>query len=319
MAQLVDSPVLSVCIATRNRPDCLIKCLKSLSLLEDLLFEIIVVDDASDEPLAPRIRKDLDSNLIQRLQIIRYEENRGPSVARNEAVSRARAPYVLQLDEDAMLCEAVGIHRALEVLKNDPSIGAVGLSQVKEDGTAWQSYTQPSPVSYPCLVPSFYGWGCVLRRDLFLELGGYKETMWFCGEEDEYCKRLLNRGFYVVYLPQARVIHSYSEIGRDRIMRMRFACRNKCFDAAYNEPLPLMLVSIPWRILGYIRWRKVPSQYYNFSDKGGVRWILRELFTKFPAVWSERHPLKWITYLRWRKIRKGSPVYNSGSSIEHFA
>jgi GT2 family glycosyltransferase len=124
---------------------------------------------------------------------------------------------------------------------------------------------------------------------------------------------MLDLGFYVIYLPEAKVIHSHSPIGRNELTRLRYGCRNKCFDAIYNEPLPMMLLSIPLRIINYIRWRKIPCEYYNISDEGGIKWLLKELTTKFPELWRERRPLKWTTYRKWLTIRKEWSVYQLDS------
>jgi GT2 family glycosyltransferase len=290
------------------------QCLQSLSLLSDFPFEVIVVDDASDEPISNvELAKKLAPELLQRIELVRYEENKGYIPARNEMVQRARTQYILSLDDDAKLFHADTIHKALEILENDPKVGAVALSQADKDGRLLADYMQPAPVSYNCYAQSFSGYGHILRRDLFLKLGGYKESFWFYGEEAEYCKRMLDLGFYVIYLPEAKVIHSHSPIGRNELTRLRYGCRNKCFDAIYNEPLPMMLLSIPLRIINYIRWRKIPCEYYNISDEGGIKWLLKELTTKFPELWRERRPLKWTTYRKWLTIRKEWSAYQLDS------
>jgi len=302
-------PILTICIATRNRHDCLIQCVQSLYLLGDFPFDVIVVDDASAPPIAIDIAQKVEPQLAQKIEIIRYEENKGHIPARNEMVRRAKAPYILSLDDDTKLFNAESIYRALEILKKDPKVGAVALSQANEDGTLLADYMQPAPIMYECYAQSFSGYGHLLRRALFLILEGYKEIFWFYGEEAEYCKRLLDRGFYVIYIPDARVIHYHSPIGRKEITRLRYGCRNKCFDAIYNEPFFMMVVSIPLRIINYIRWRKIPCEYYNFSDTGGVKWLVKELLMKFPQLWRERRPLKWETYSTWLKTRRDWPPY----------
>jgi len=50
-------PQITVGVTTRNRPAALLKCLESLMLLGDLVGEVIVVDDSSDQPLDGMIRQ----------------------------------------------------------------------------------------------------------------------------------------------------------------------------------------------------------------------------------------------------------------------
>ena len=48
---------LTVGIATRNRPDALRRCLASIALIDDLVTEVIIVDDASDRPIDPVLKQ----------------------------------------------------------------------------------------------------------------------------------------------------------------------------------------------------------------------------------------------------------------------
>ena len=48
---------LTVGIATCNRPDALRRCLASIALIDDLVTEVIVVDDASDPPIDPVLQQ----------------------------------------------------------------------------------------------------------------------------------------------------------------------------------------------------------------------------------------------------------------------
>ena len=72
---------------------------------------------------------------------------------------------------------------------------------------------------------------------MFLALGGYRESFVFYGEEKEYCLRLLDRGYRVVYLPDALVVHAQDAGGRTPQRYLRYVTRNDCLNALYNEPL----------------------------------------------------------------------------------
>ncbi|NET72292.1 MAG: glycosyltransferase family 2 protein [Sphaerospermopsis sp. SIO1G2] len=303
-------PLLSICIATRNRPSDLIQCLESLLLLKDYPYEVIVIDDASDVVIQTEIQNLVNQSVIKRTKFIRQSTNKGLVATRNELALQARSQYIMSLDDDACLLDADSIHKAVQVLENDSCIGAVALAQTNKTGYMLPSFMQPAPVAYDCYSQSFRGYGHILRRDLFIKLGGYRGEFIYGHEEVEYCKRLLNIGFNVVYLTKAKVIHNHSPIGRSELVRLRNGCRNACFDALYNEPLLMCIFSIPYRIIGYIRWRKVPCEHYGLFDEGGIRWQLNELYNNFYPIWQKRKPLKWSTYVKWRKIRNNWPVYN---------
>lgn len=297
---------LSICVATRNRPADLIRCLNSLVLLDQIEYEIIVIDDASEVPIADRVLEEAHPSLVSKIQIFRHEQNRGVPATRNELAQRAQAPYLFCLDDDAQLLSADSVYTALKVLEMSPEVGAVALSQTDESGMLLPG--QPAPTDYRCYTPTFIGYGSLLRRELFVELGGYREVFAAYYEEPELCKRMLDRGYYVVYLPDARIIHYHSPIGRNNLTALRNGCRNKCFAAVYNEPILMMVLSIPARVLfySYKHWKY--CQQHGIQSEFGTGWIIAELRKHFPVLWRDRKALKWITYYKWHKVKQ-APIY----------
>jgi GT2 family glycosyltransferase len=144
--------------------------------------------------------------------------------------------------------------------------------------------------------------------ELFVNLGGYREVFAAYYEEPELCKRMLDRGYYVVYLPDARIIHYHSPIGRNNLTALRNGCRNKCFAAVYNEPILMMVFSVPIRILiySYKHWKYCRQQ--GIESKFGAGWIIAELRQHLPVLWRDRKALKWSTYYKWHKVKQ-APVY----------
>jgi GT2 family glycosyltransferase len=201
-------PVLTVGITTRNRHDSLQRCMESLRFLDHLSPEILIFDDASDVPVA-------DTVIAQpRLRIIRDDRGPGNIVGRNTLMAQASADAVLLLDDDAALLEAAGIERALEILSRDSDVAAIAFAQANEDGGPWPETMQPGLGRSPRYVAAFIGFAHLLRRDVFLRLGGYRERFVFYGEEKEYCLRLLDRGLRVVYLPDTATISAVRDAQR---------------------------------------------------------------------------------------------------------
>ena len=62
--------------------------------------EIIIVDDASDDPATKKILTEFELLQDGLVRIIRLDENSGPSVARNTGWDSATQPYVAFLDAD---------------------------------------------------------------------------------------------------------------------------------------------------------------------------------------------------------------------------
>ncbi len=304
-----DTCTLTVGITTRNRPDSLRRCLASLAILGDLDVEVIVVDDTSDASVQP-VLADVPSPVRERVTLVEQPGRQGYIVARNAIVRRARAPYVLLLDDDTVVHDRGAVADALDVLSQASTIAAVAFAQAEHDGAPWPPATQPAPVDHACLVPAYIGFAHLLRRDVFLSLGGYREAFQFYGEEKDYCLRLLHAGYHVVYLPHARVMHIPDPEGRGLSRYLRFTIRNDCLCALFNEPWPLPFVSVPIRLWRYLKMRRNAG----LDDPGGLAWIVAEVLRQLPQLGRERRPVSWHTLRSWRALRAAPPPFASRSS-----
>ena len=296
-------PRLTVGITTRNRPASVARCLESLRLIEHLAPEILVFDDASDVPVASALPPQ------PRLRIIRDDRGPGNIVGRNTLMAQASADAVLLLDDDAALLEAAGVERALAILSGDEEVAAVAFAQANEDGRPWPETMQPARGQSPRYIAAFIGFAHMLNREVFLRLGGYRASFVFYGEEKEYCLRLLDRGFRVVYLPDALVVHAQDAAGRTPQRYLRYVTRNDCLNALYNEPLSRVVWLVPARLALYFRMR---SQW-KVTDPAGLRWVLTEVAANAGAAWRARKPVSRSTLAAWRQLRDGPAPYPSTS------
>jgi len=293
---------LTVGITTRDRPDALAACLESLSLIGHLDHEIIVFDDGSKEDVLPLVRA---SPVAAR--VIRDTSSPGYIVGRNRLIREATGEFVLLLDDDARLIGAAAVEEAIAVMRADAGIGAVGFAQAEADGRPWPPEMQPSPAQMPTLVPSFIGFAHLVHRDRFLELGGYRETFGFYGEEKEFCLRLLDAGFHTVYLPEALVAHVVDPNSRDRRRYLRLVARNDCLNSLLNDPFTRLLWMLPARYALYFRMRRG----WKIRDPWGGWWLLQQIATRLPEAWRARRPVSRGTLKEWRALREEQRMYHT--------
>jgi GT2 family glycosyltransferase len=276
-----------------------------LQHIEHLAPEILVFDDASEVPAS----ETLGSH--PRLRIIRDERGPGNIVGRNALMAAASGDVVLLLDDDAALLESRGLEQAIKLLVHDPQLAAVAFAQANEDGNPWPETMQPARGRSARYVAAFIGFAHLLNRRVFLELGGYRERFVFYGEEKEYCLRLLDRGYRVVYLPDALVVHAQDAAGRAPQRYLRYVTRNDCLNALYNEPVWRVLWLLPARIALYFKMRA----QWRVHDPGGLGWILSELATNAGAALRSRQPVSRDTLAAWRNLRDGSVPYPPSQPI----
>jgi GT2 family glycosyltransferase len=294
------SRVLSVGITTRNRPEALGACLASMAVIPGLDPEILLFDDGSVPPASEIIGQPPIA-----VRVIRDASSPGYIVGRNRLVAEARGEFVLLLDDDTRLLSAAAIESAIGVMRADARVGAVAFAQAEADGRPWPERMQPSTARVPAVVPSFIGFAHLLRRAVFLALGGYRESFEFYGEEKEYCLRLIDAGYQTVYLPDALVAHVPDAATRDRRRYLRCVARNDCLNTLYNDPLTRLVWMLPARFALYFRMRRS----WKIADPWGGAWLARDIVERMPRVWKDRRPVSRATLARWRALRMRQTTY----------
>lgn len=301
---------ITVSITTRNRPAAVERCVRSLASIRDLVDGAIVLDDASAPPIdAARLKKAAEEAGVS-LELLRNEVHIGTAAGKNAIARRARAPYLLSLDDDAFLIGDASVRQALAVLQHDPGVAAVAFAQSDQHGNRYPAGQQPAAAEHPCYVPAFIGFACMIVRDRLLEVGGYREAFIIHGEERELCLRWLDRGLNVVYLPGAPVAHLADAGNRDPRAYVRHVMRNDCLASLYNDPLARAIGVIPFKLWSFTRMRAAVAG----GDPGGLRWIVGELLRSAPAILRDRRPVRWRTLRAWRTLRELSPPY-SGAGV----
>src|SRR3989475_9674756 len=213
-----DNPEISIILVLFNRAELTLQCLRSIAEHGFDRLDVIIVDNASTDETAKLL------NLIDGATIIRNAENRHFVLGVNQAARETRGEFLLLLNNDAQILPGA-LGSALNTIRHDPSIGAVGGRLVMLDwslqeagGIVWRNGS--------CLG---YGRGddpfapmYMFRRDVdycsaaFLltpratwqQLAGFNEAFKPAYYEDsDYCARLWEHGLRVVYDPNATILH----------------------------------------------------------------------------------------------------------------
>lgn len=229
---LAHLPRVSIIIPVRNRPEDISTCLQSLAGLAYPVdnLEIIVVDDASTDN-TPKVISEFPVNLIA------LKEHRQASYCRNLAARKAGGDILAFIDSDC-LADPLWLQDLVPAF-TDPSVGAVG-------GIVGAYYKESTLDRYEEVKSSlivsrrvrrsqdndraFYVPACnlLVRRDLFLELGGFGEEL-FVGEDVDFCWRMQDAGHHLEFRPAGKIFHKH----RNRLWP--FCARR--FDYGTSEPM----------------------------------------------------------------------------------
>jgi len=226
----VAQPLVSIVTPTYNRAHLLRRSLDSLLAQTESRFEVIVVDDASQDDSATVVASLGD----ERFRYIRLPENRGPGGARNAGVSEARADLVaFQDSDDEWLPEKLA--RQLDRLTaSGPETGVVycDMVRVEADGVTTSPHHSPALQRRRWIDPQtrFYapfGLGiqsCLIRREAFEAAGGFIEDL-RCFEDLELFLRLLDRWEFAL-IPEG-LVRYHDTGGQTTQWRAELAARRR--------------------------------------------------------------------------------------------
>jgi len=88
-------PLFSIVVPTYNREDSILNTIKGCLAQSLADFELVIVDDGSEDDTAVAVRA-VEDNRIRYI----YQENSGPAAARNAGVKAASGKYIAYLDAD---------------------------------------------------------------------------------------------------------------------------------------------------------------------------------------------------------------------------
>ena len=199
------SPI-SVIVPVRNDPTNLELCLQALQASDHSEFEIVVIDDASTDDTAEVAER-------HGARVLRQEVRTGPGKARNLGAREAQHEVLLFIDADVCVQEDT-LRKAAETFRDHDDVHALF-------GSYDQSPGAPNLLSqYRNLMHHYvhqsgneeagtFWSGCgAIRREIFLELGGFDTDYGQPSIEDiELGARLRRNGYRVVLVKDLQVKH----------------------------------------------------------------------------------------------------------------
>ena len=231
------SPVISIIVVSFNNPHLLFLALQSIANNADVAYEVIIVDNGSDEKTQRLLGQ------IQGAKVIRKNKNIGFPAACNEGAALAIGDYVCFLNNDALLDESC-LSWALDGFTRDPTVGVVGGKLLSADGLLqeagailWCDGTtngygaggDPSRLDYNFRRPVDYCSGAFMLtpRHLFRTLGGF-DAVFAPGyyEDVDYCTRVWSQSRKVIYEPRAVVRHYVNASSINKAAALSLVIRN---------------------------------------------------------------------------------------------
>lgn len=313
-----------------------VDCLRSLASEPDVREGracVVVVDNASGDGSAARIRQAIETNGWQAwVSVLESERNGGFAYGNNLAVRAAlqsgRPPAYFWLLNPDTVVRPGALGHLVQFMREHPGAGIAGGGIDEGDGRAWPyAFRFPSVWSElenslrlglasrllsrhavarrmgdrPEEVEWVSGATMMVRREVFEAIGLMDEGYFLYFEETDFCLRAARAGWLCWHVPQSRVMHiagqSTGMTGRLAVVPRRpaywFESRRRYFVKNHGWAYGA-LADVVW-ILGFASWRV-------------RRWMLGKEDTDPPRMLLDfiQHSVLWQPGL-WR-ARRGGPV-----------
>ena len=217
----------AVVIVTKNRRDELRSAIRS-AVAQTASVELIVVDDASSDGTSGMVRAEFPA-----VRIETRSESRGCVVGRNEAARVTNADIIVSIDDDAELVSPATVEQTLRDFDH-PRIGAIAIPCL-EPNRGHRLLHQPPSRDVQWVTDCFVGTAYAVRRDVFLAVGGFRDSLIHQGEERDFCLRMLAAG-WVVRLGRADAVHHYESPKRSTPRMDFYGRRNDILFAWHHVP-----------------------------------------------------------------------------------
>jgi glycosyltransferase involved in cell wall biosynthesis len=235
----------TVVITTKNRREDLLKAIAS-AVIQTTCPEVLVIDDGSTDGTFEAVAREFPS-----VRLHRSEQSLGLIAQRNRAARMASNAILFSIDDDAVFSTPTIVEQTLREFDH-PQVGAVAIPfiDVNRNSTVMQKAPNTDVVY---ATYTFIGTAHALRRDVFLELGGYRDALVHQGEEEDYSIRMLNAG-WMTRCGNADPIHHFESPRRSWARMDYYGARNKILYAWQNVPWPHVVAHLLFttaRVAGY--------------------------------------------------------------------
>ena len=267
---------VSILVVNYKTPDLTLCALKSVfDQTHDTPFEIIVVDNCSNDGSAQRIK-----DAYPQVRLIALQKNIGFAAANNLASTHARGHLVLLLNPDTIVLDRA-IDNLVAFARGSADARIWGGRTLFEDGslnpsscwgrmTLWRLFCRVSGLDHVFETSSFFNgvaygeWardserrvdivsGCffLIERALWHELGGFAPIFFMYGEEADLCLRASVVGARPKITPKATIVHiggASEAVNKDKIIKL-LAAQVTLIDRHFNW------ISRPFAMLLLLAW-----------------------------------------------------------------
>lgn len=301
---------LAIIILNYKTPGLVIDCLNSLENQIEPGIEVVIVDNDSNDGSAERISEKITLNdWGSWSRVLCSPVNGGFAAGNNFALKTIKADAYILLNSDTIVLPNA-ISELLHAMEENPKAGLIGPAMDGQDGKLETStfrfirpitelirtartglitkilhrYDVPLPAHESVAEPEWIGFACVLiRREVIEQIGFLDEGYFMYFEDVDYCHRVRQAGWTILYWPKSKIIHllggSSKVTSKDtklkRAPRYFYEARSRYFAKHYGK-FGLWLANFAWifgRFIFFLREKLFNKHALHRENEARDIWI----------------------------------------------
>lgn len=213
----------------------------------DFEYEIIAVDNASDDPISLGYLEHAAEKGV--VQLVKTEKNLGYGGGNNLGAARARGKYILILNPDIFVNED-SVQKMVDYMEKHSEVGMLGPKLVYPDGTVQDSCRRNMSFMDLVVKRTFLRWlpgfrkrvekytmddfshnemrevdllvgACLLiPREVYEQVGGFDKRYFLFMEDFDLCREVAKLGKKIVYFPEVEVTHNHKRLSGGNIFTL---------------------------------------------------------------------------------------------------
>lgn len=220
---------ISVIVVNYNTAELVKRCIESILAQRDVIFEIIVIDNASADNSVDVLRE-FDNEIT----LIANDNNLGFGKANNQGFRVSKGRHLFLLNPDAVLLTEHDLLNAVCYMDAHKEYGLVGTriydSSEQHVITLCDHYPRQKQSSVdfsklPGKWATVLGASMLIPREVFEKVKGFDEDFFLYAEETDLCLRIRKVGFKIGYTEKVSVQHvgcaSTRKTPAEKVMRLK--------------------------------------------------------------------------------------------------
>lgn len=259
---------LSIIVVDYNSSKYIVPCLNSIKqFLSGIEFEVIIVDNCSPENHGEEYKQ-----ILSNVKYFRLDQNLGFGGGNNYGAKQASGDYLLLLNPDTLLVDD-SVQKMVSFLDFHDEIGALTCLLYNDEKTMqknffgkfqslgslvlrhynYQKIDQSKEFFYTDIVT---GAAFMIKKERFLQAGGFDEKIFMYLEDDDLCKTLVDLGYKNAVLNTARIIHLEGKSAAARQRKIYYYESQDYYWRKHNgifAALIMKIIRYPYKLLVLLR------------------------------------------------------------------